>query len=118
VGTCLYPKLCAAPGGPKLGEGRALAPHQAGDKVLFGVGQGQSRVENPSRPLLEGEAAFVRRSAVGLRLGQNELAQRAGLDKGYLSAILNRRVRCTRAAIAKIAHGLGMDTIAILEQPL
>lgn len=62
--------------------------------------------------------AFVRRAAAGLRLGQNELAERAGIDKGYLSAILNRKVPCTRAAIAKIAAGLGMDTIGIIEAPL
>lgn len=78
----------------------------------------QGVVSTVGRPLTEGEAAFIRRAAAGLRLGQNELAQRAGLDKGYLSAILNRKVRCTRAALAKIAAGLGMDTIAILEQPL
>lgn len=70
------------------------------------------------RPLTEGESAFIRRAAAGLRLGQNELAQRARMDKGYLSAILNRRVQCTRAALAKIAAGLSMDTIGILEQPL
>lgn len=75
-------------------------------------------VSSVRRTLTGGEAAFIRRAAAGLRLGQNGLAQRAGLDKGYLSAILNRKVPCTRAAIAKIAAGLGMDSIAVLEEPL
>lgn len=70
------------------------------------------------RKLTESEIDFIRRVSAGLRLGQNELARRAEIDKGYLSSILNRKAACTRAAPAKMAGGLGLDTISILEAPL
>lgn len=74
--------------------------------------------QTTSRPLTEGEVAFLRRVCAGMALSQNEFATRAGLNKGHLSALLNRRVPCTRASLARIARAVGLDTIGILEEPL
>lgn len=62
-------------------------------------------------------AANLRRSRRAAGLSQEELADRASIDRTYVSALERARYAVTIDVLDQIAKALGVEAAALLEKP-